>query len=94
MHIAPQRKRLGRRGAVRLHRKWNAITVSFRRHIVPDELLGRVNGVYRLFGRGMMPVDTPLCMAAGVYVILLPFAVSRLTTEKIEDARTAAGEPL
>ena len=35
---------------------WNVITVSFRQTIIPDDLLGRVNSVYRLFGWGMMPI--------------------------------------
>jgi len=39
---------------------WNVITVSLRQQIIPDELLGRVNSVYRFFGWGMMPVGTLL----------------------------------
>ena len=35
---------------------WNVITVSFRQTVIPDELLGRVNSVYRLFGWGMIPI--------------------------------------
>ncbi len=35
---------------------WNVITVSLRQTIIPDELLGRVNSVYRFFGWGMMPI--------------------------------------
>lgn len=35
---------------------WNVITVSLRQTIIPDELLGRVNSVYRFFGWGMMPL--------------------------------------
>ncbi len=34
---------------------WNVITVSLRQTIIPDELLGRVNSVYRFFAWGMMP---------------------------------------
>jgi MFS family permease len=34
---------------------WNVVTVSLRQAIVPDELLGRVNGTYRLVGLGLMP---------------------------------------
>lgn len=33
---------------------WNVITVSLRQRIIPDELLGRVNSVYRFFGWGTM----------------------------------------
>jgi MFS family permease len=35
---------------------WNVITVSLRQAIIPDELLGRVNSVYRFVGWGMMPI--------------------------------------
>lgn len=35
---------------------WNVITVSLRQTIIPDELLGRVNSVYRFFGWGMIPI--------------------------------------
>jgi MFS family permease len=37
---------------------WNVITVSFRQTIIPDELLGRVNSVYRFFAWGMMPIGS------------------------------------
>jgi MFS family permease len=35
---------------------WNVITVSLRQSIIPDELLGRVNSVYRFLGWGMIPI--------------------------------------
>jgi MFS family permease len=35
---------------------WNVITVSLRQSLIPHELLGRVNSVYRFFAWGMMPV--------------------------------------
>ncbi len=35
---------------------WNVITVSLRQTIIPDDLLGRVNSVYRFFAWGMMPI--------------------------------------
>ena len=46
---------------------WNVITVSLRQTIIPDELLGRVNSVYRFFAWGMMPVGSLLggLIAAG-----------------------------
>jgi MFS family permease len=34
---------------------WNVVTVSLRQRIVPGELLGRVNSVYRMIGWGLMP---------------------------------------
>jgi len=39
---------------------WNVITVSLRQTIIPDNLLGRVNSVYRFFAWGMMPVGAVL----------------------------------
>ncbi|MEV0823587.1 MFS transporter [Nonomuraea rubra] len=35
---------------------WNIVTVSLRQQIVPSELLGRVNSVYRMLGWGLMPL--------------------------------------
>ncbi|KFF59811.1 MFS transporter, partial [Cryobacterium sp. MLB-32] len=35
---------------------WNVITVSLRQRITPNELLGRVNSVYRLLAWGTMPI--------------------------------------
>jgi MFS family permease len=39
---------------------WNVVTVSLRQAIVPDELLGRINGAYRLVGLGTMPIGALL----------------------------------
>lgn len=39
---------------------WNVVTVSLRQTLIPDELLGRVNSVYRFFGWGAMPIGTLL----------------------------------
>lgn len=39
---------------------WNVITVSLRQSIIPDDLLGRVNSVYRFFAWGMMPIGAAL----------------------------------
>jgi MFS family permease len=35
---------------------WNIVTVSLRQQIVPSDLLGRVNSVYRMLGWGLMPL--------------------------------------
>ncbi len=37
---------------------WNVVTVALRQSVIPDELLGRVNSVYRFFAWGMMPIGT------------------------------------
>ncbi|WP_299681449.1 MFS transporter [uncultured Roseobacter sp.] len=35
---------------------WNTVSISYRQRVVPDEIRGRVNSVYRLFAWGMMPL--------------------------------------
>lgn len=35
---------------------WNIVTVSLRQQLVPADLLGRVNSVYRLLGWGLIPL--------------------------------------
>jgi MFS family permease len=35
---------------------WNVVTVSLRQQIVPAELFGRVNSVYRMIGWGLLPI--------------------------------------
>jgi MFS family permease len=35
---------------------WNVVSVSLRQQIVPSELRGRVNSVYRMLGWGLMPL--------------------------------------
>ncbi len=44
---------------------WNVIAVPLRQRIVPPELLGRVNSVYRFISWGMIPVGA---MLAGLLV--------------------------
>ena len=88
---------------------WNVITVSLRQTIIPDELLGRVNSVYRFFAWGMIPIGTalgglavvlvepsrgrstalrtPFFIAAALALLLMVYAVPRLTTAKLEAAR-------
>ena len=44
---------------------WNVVTVSYRQRAIPDELLGRVNSIYRFFGWGMMPIGALL----GGYIV-------------------------
>jgi MFS family permease len=40
--------------------QWNIVTVSLRQRVIPDELLGRVNSLYRFLGWGMMPIGALL----------------------------------
>ncbi len=39
---------------------WNVVTVSYRQRAIPDQLLGRVNSVYRFFGWGTMSLGALL----------------------------------
>ncbi len=55
---------------------WNVITVSLRQTIIPPELLGRVNSVYRFFAWGMIPIGAAI---GGVLV----WVVERLATRDL-----------
>jgi MFS family permease len=35
---------------------WNVVTIALRQRLVPDALMGRVNGAYRLVGIGTSPI--------------------------------------
>jgi MFS family permease len=91
---------------------WNVITVSLRQTIIPEQLLGRVNSVYRFFAWGMIPIGSflggvvvdvttrlfsrdlglrmPFLLGAAAYFVVFLFALPRLTTAKIEAARSEA----
>lgn len=69
---------------------WNTVSVSHRQRITPDELLGRVNSVYRLLAWGMMPAGL---LVAGWMIGVAEERVSReiaLTTPFIAAAIGAA----
>lgn len=53
---------------------WNTITVSLRQSIIPSQLLGRVNSVYRFFAWGSIPIGM---FAGGAVVTLLESMTSR-----------------
>ena len=91
---------------------WNVITVSLRQSLIPDNILGRVNSVYRFFGWGMMPIGSilgglvvawlepaagregalrsPFLIAAAITVGLFVYALPRLSTPRIEEAKASA----
>jgi MFS family permease len=95
---------------------WNIITVSLRQSLIPDNLLGRVNSVYRFLGWGMMPIGAvlggalvsvmepiagrdwalriPFLVAAGATALMFFYALPRLNSTKIAEARqmSAAAE--
>jgi MFS family permease len=84
---------------------WNVVTVSLRQAIIPDELLGRVNSVYRFLGWGMMPIGAALggllasvfglrspFWVTGVALLAMAFLTFRIVNDRaIADARRAAG---
>ena len=53
---------------------WNVITVSMRQEIIPDQILGRVNSVYRFFGLGSQPIGAIL---GGLIVTISVHLISR-----------------
>ncbi|CTQ49384.1 MFS transporter [Jannaschia donghaensis] len=59
---------------------WNVVTVSFRQRAIPDDLLGRVNSVYRFFGWGMMPVGA---LAGGLIVAWAEPSLGRETALRL-----------
>jgi MFS family permease len=59
---------------------WNVITVSLRQTVIPDELLGRVNSVYRFFAWGMMPIGAIL---AGVIISVGELITTRETALRL-----------
>lgn len=59
---------------------WNVVTVSYRQRIIPGEILGRVNAIYRFFGWGMMPVGA---MLAGGLVAMVEPAMGRDTALRV-----------
>ncbi|MEI6295334.1 MAG: MFS transporter [Actinomycetes bacterium] len=46
---------------------WNVVTVSMRQEIIPDQILGRVNSVYRFFALGSQPIGA---LIGGVLVTI------------------------
>ena len=55
---------------------WNVVTVSLRQSLIPSQLLGRVNSVYRFFAWGTIPIGTLL---GGALVTALQSSLGRET---------------
>lgn len=81
---------------------WNVVAVTLRQELIPDRLLGRATGVYRLFAWGTMPIGALLfgwlstaagpqaAFAAGgavTLVMCLPIAFALLRDSRITDNR-------
>jgi MFS family permease len=80
---------------------WNVITVSFRQAVVPEDIFGRVNSVYRLLGWGGLSVGAllggflawgfgltvPFWFAAAVLAIMLFLTLSLVNNHTVAKAR-------
>ncbi|MGR3434221.1 MAG: MFS transporter [Shimia sp.] len=67
---------------------WNVVTVSYRQRVIPNDMLGRVNAIYRFFGWGMMPVGA---VGAGLLVDLAAPGIGRIAALHLPFAAAAAG---
>jgi MFS family permease len=66
---------------------WNVVTVSARQSLIPDELLGRVNSVYRLLGWGAIPLGAAaggiLASFANLRAVFMAGAIIQLAVAAI-----------
>ena len=83
---------------------WSVVSVSLRQQLVPAELFGRVNGVYRWLAWGAMPIGAflggvvangfglraPYFVAAAVLLVAYAIVVRRLTAAAIDAAVQAS----
>ncbi len=65
---------------------WNVITVSARQKLIPDELLGRVNSVYRFLGWGAIPIGAG---AGGILATLTNLRTVFIATGTLQLAAAA-----
>ena len=86
---------------------WNVITVSARQALVPPELFGRVNSVYRFIGWGVIPVGAavggvmakvvglraPFVLGAVVLVVMIVLARGQINHDSFDSAFDAAPTP-
>lgn len=55
---------------------WNTLSISYRQRVVPNDIMGRVNSVYRMFAWGTMPVGL---VASGAIVSIAQGPLGRET---------------
>ena len=86
---------------------WNVITVSFRQAVVPEDIFGRVNSVYRLLGWGGISVGAllggflarsfgltaPFWFAAAVLAIMLLLTLPLVNNRTVAEARAGHIDP-
>jgi MFS family permease len=83
---------------------WNVITVSFRQAVVPQDIFGRVNSVYRLLGWGGISVGAllggflarsfgltaPFWFAAAVLAIMFVLTLPLVNNRTVAEARAGS----
>ncbi|GLY67826.1 MFS transporter [Amycolatopsis taiwanensis] len=56
---------------------WNIVTVSLRQRLVPADLLGRVNSVYKMLGWGLIPLGALAGgLAASLFGLRAPYPIA------------------
>lgn len=82
---------------------WNVITITVRQEVIPDRILGRVTGAYRVLGVGSGPLGAilggvlassfglraPFIVAAVINALCLPPTFKLVTNRAIAAAREA-----
>lgn len=82
---------------------WNVVSISLRQQIIPNELFGRVNGVYRWIAWGTLPIGSVIggqvayhvglranyFVAAGVMLLAIAVLVRHVNTAGIVRALSA-----
>ncbi len=82
---------------------WNVVTISLRQQAIPDELFGRVNGVYRWIAWGTLPIGSVIggqvayhvglranyVVAAGIMVLAAATLLRHVNTAGIVRALSA-----
>jgi MFS family permease len=83
---------------------WNVITVSFRQAVVPQDIFGRVNSVYRLLGWGGISVGAllggflarsfgltaPFWFAAGALAVMFLLTLPLVNNRTVAQARAGS----
>jgi predicted MFS family arabinose efflux permease len=83
---------------------WNVITVSFRQAVVPQDIFGRVNSVYRLLGWGGISVGAllggllarsfglaaPFWFAAAALAIMFVLTLPLVNNRTVAEARAGS----
>jgi MFS family permease len=84
---------------------WNVVTVSLRQQLIPSELFGRVNSVYRWLGWGTIPIGAmigglvaynvsiraPFFVGGSITMVALALFGRELTPKRVDAALSAAG---